>query len=441
MKMIRTRKTTVMIRKMNKNNKNKTKYFFFSAVFIFLFLFLIQGDFLPKRVIKIDNSSELSSLSVEFDAEGNSLGNKKTLQFEVSKKEEIVKHVKTPESVKAIYMTACVASTKNFRDDLVKLIEETEINSIIIDIKDYTGTISFDSGLAGDGGTGCRTNDLKEFIKELHDKNIYVMGRISVFQDKHYGTLHPELMVKRKSDKLVWNDNKGIGFVDVGAQDFWDYIIDLSIISHEIGFDEVNYDYVRFPSDGNMNDIYFPFSQKYIDEDEVEGRSVALEKFFMHLDEKIHEYNNGQEFPLITSADLFGMVTTANNDLKIGQILEKALPYFDYIAPMVYPSHYPPGFNGWDDPNKFPYELIHYVMSSAVEKINNFDLTNLTDERLQKRISINQLRPWLQDFNYGGTYGPEEVRAQIDATYDAGLSSWMLWAPSNRYTKNALESN
>ena len=129
---------------------------------------------------------------------------------------------------------------------------------------------------------------------------------------------------------------------------------------------------------------------------------------------------------MVTSADLFGMTTTNDDDLNIGQILENAFPYFDYVAPMVYPSHYTNNFIGLGDPNKHPYEVIFYSMQRGVERA------------VIASTSPDKLRPWIQDFDYGGNYGEEEVRAQINAVNDVGLSSWMLWDPSNRYTEGAL---
>jgi len=151
----------------------------------------------------------------------------------------------------------------------------------------------------------------------------------------------------------------------------------------------------------------------------------------------------------VLSADLFGMTTTNIDDLNIGQVLERALPYFDYIAPMVYPSHYPTGFYGWKNPNNYPYEVVHVSMLRAVERaratttsIQAADFTRIgtsTPAQYAKPVfPPDVFRPWLQDFDYGGDYGPEEVRAQIQATYDAGIDSWMLWSPSNRYTRGAL---
>lgn len=363
----------------------------------------------------------------------------------VSVLEPKVVHLPTPEPLKGIYMTQCVAGTPSFREKVVKLIEETEINAIIIDIKDYTGTVSFKTGnsaIDSIGGAGCKVDDMKEFVESLHDKNIYVIGRVTVFQDPLYTKLHPELAVKRKSDGGVWKDRKGISFIDVGAKPYWDHVVAIATSSYAIGFDEINFDYIRFPSDGNMQDIAFTHTGSTT-------KKEMLRQFFEYLDLKL--VGTG----IVTSADIFGMTTTNTDDLNIGQILEHALLYFDYVSPMVYPSHYPPKFNGWPDPNKVPYEIVKFSMDSAVARANFLQkeilatttiladgrvATTTPDARLVKRIGPLQLRPWLQDNDYPVHYTPEMVRKQIKATYDAGLTSWMLWDPGNTYTRAALEN-
>lgn len=361
-------------------------------------------------------------------------------------KEEIA-HLTTPEPLKGVYMTQCAAATPKMRENLTKLIEETELNSVIIDIKDYTGTVSFKSGIPeidslSNGGKGCKVKDMKELISELHDKNIYVIGRLTVFQDPLYSKYYPELAVKRL-DGAVWKDRKGLSFIDVGAKPFWDYIIKISESAYDIGFDEINFDYIRFPSDGNMKDISFIHTG-------TASKREMLRQFFEYLDQNLKGKG------IVTSADIFGMTTTNTDDMNIGQVLENALLYFDYVCPMVYPSHYPPNFNGWPDPNKIPYEIVKFSMDSAVARAKYLQAEMITkmytvsasstvpqkteayNGRIEKRIGIKQLRPWLQDNDYPIHYTPQMVRAQIQATYDAGLTSWMLWDPSNQYTKEAL---
>ena len=355
-----------------------------------------------------------------------------------------VVHVQTPRQVKAIYMTQCVVGTPSFRDSLVSLIEETELNSVVIDIKDYTGSIAFPSEnplLKDTTLLHCGARDMREFIGRLHEKGIYVIGRITVFQDPLYTKLHPELAVKKASaTSTVWQDYKGLSFIDVSAKPYWDYIIAISTEAHGLGFDELNYDYVRFPSDGNMKDISYPYSGARV-------KAEALESFFAHL------YGELKEAGAVLSADLFGYTTTNTDDLGIGQLLERALPYFDYVMPMVYPSHYNSGFIGIEKPATRPYEVVEYSMGEAVRRATELasakNTTSTTTDMLYLRtqankghgtISPSQLRPWLQDFDLGAVYTPEMVRTQIQATYDVGLTSWALWDAGNTYTREALLS-
>ena len=357
---------------------------------------------------------------------------------------DTVVHVDMPDAVRTIYMSQCAASSDSFRDHIWGLLRETEINSIILDIKDFTGTVSFPRGddVEDLGGEGCVVPDMKEYIQALHDEGIYVIGRITVFQDPLYASAHPELAVQSKSTSVPWQDYKGLNFIDVGARPFWDYIIAIARESHAIGFDELNFDYIRYPSDGPMSDAQY-------DHSDYGNREDELETFFRYLSSKVKRADARGHVPVM-SADLFGMTTTNYDDLTIGQVQERATPYFDIIAPMTYPSHYPGGFNGYIDPNKNVYGVIKYSMDKAIERLESATTTidalayepvsTSTPHLFRKPVrSRAVLRPWLQDFDYGGDYGPAEVRAQIQAVYDSGINSWMLWDPANRYTRAALE--
>ncbi len=325
-------------------------------------------------------------------------------------------HIKTPEAVKSLYMTSLVAGSKKARARVVELLDDTEANAVVIDIKDYTGNIAFkvsDPFLQSVGSSKNTIPDIREFIEELHKKNIYVIGRVAVFQDLHMAKARPDLAVKNASGTAVWQDRKGITWIDAGSKEHWDYIIAVAKESYRAGFDEINFDYIRFPSDGVMTDVSYPFSQG-------RERKEVLHDFFRYIKTSLDGTG------IVTSADLFGMTTTNNDDLGIGQVLEYALENFDYVAPMVYPSHYPENFLGYKNPASHPYEVVHYSMKHAVEKAHNASTTPL------------KLRPWLQDFNYKAVYTADMVRAQIKATYDVGLTSWMLWDPNNRFTREAL---
>ncbi len=352
-----------------------------------------------------------------------------------------VKHLPAPESVKALYMTQCAAATPSLTNHLLALASSTEINSIVIDLKDYSGTVSFPSATAVAGGPGCTIPNFAELVEKMHDQDLYVIGRLTVFQDPLFTKVHPELAVQSKGRGGPWKDRKGLSFVDVGARPFWTYIESLAGEAYELGVDEINFDYIRYPSDGDMSDTEYTHS--------VGPKAEMLEQFFQTLTSSLRsKFTNP---PIILSADLFGMTATNYDDLNIGQVLERALPHFDYIAPMVYPSHYPKNFNGWANPNEHAYDIIFYSMSRAAERAvaTTTPVAGLTHTRLgtstpavyaKAAYSKEKLRPWLQDFDYPVTYTPEMVRAQIQATYDAGLDSWMMWDPANRYTSSVYQA-
>lgn len=328
-------------------------------------------------------------------------------------------HIKTPDSLKAIYMTSYVAGIPKLRDGLVNLIDTSELNAVVIDVKDYSGHISFkvdDPKLQEAGSAENRIPDIKDFIIKLHEKGIYVIGRISTFQDSYLVKKHPEYAVKTKEGE-VWHDYKGVSWLDAGTKPVWDYIISVGDEAYADGFDELNFDYIRFPSDGNMKDIAYPNSEGRV-------KSEVLKEFFSYIGESFHQKN----IPI--SADLFGLTTSNRDDLGIGQVLEDALANFDYVSPMVYPSHYPATFNGWPNPAEKPYETVLFAMSHAYNRALAASTTPL------------KLRPWLQDFSINGThYTPEMVRDQIKAIYDSHLTSWMMWNASNHYTTSAFDAN
>lgn len=374
----------------------------------------------------------------------------------------VVKHVPLPKPAKIIYMTSCVAGTPSFRDKLVALINDTEINGVIIDIKDYSGTISFPptnpAWQSAWESARCGTADMKDFVAELHEQNIFVIGRITVFQDPFEAVRSPHLAVKKLDGETVWKDGKGLSFIDVAARQYWDHIIDLAVDSYNIGFDELNFDYVRYPSDGNMRDISFPHTAG---SDWPNDKQANLEAFFKYLNEKLddetlfaavrHENTGRASSTPWTSADLFGMTTTNYDDLSIGQIQERAAPYFDFIAPMVYPSHYPNDYLGLGNPNNHPYEIVYHAMKTGVDRMTA--TTTRVEGFLHERVGTStpavytkptftgdRFRTWIQDFDYGGNYDVTEVKAQIKASVDAGVNSYMVWAPSNIYTKGAFAS-
>jgi hypothetical protein len=341
-------------------------------------------------------------------------------------------HVERPEALKAIYMSQCVVGTPSFRDSLKTFVEESELNAVVIDIRDFSGKIAFPTenpALKDAVSDECGARDMKSYIESLHKEGIYVIGRITTFQNPYWSKLHPEHAVQKVGGG-VWHDHKGLAFVDVGAKPYWDNVVELGKESYAIGFDELNFDYIRFPSDGNMKEADYTWS-------EGKSKAQALEEFYQYLSEKLRPTG------AVLSADLFGYVTVHQDDLGIGQILERALPYFDYIYPMVYPSHYNDGFAGLADVNSDPYKVVYTSMKQAVvrERATTTTLASFayepiasTSPQLYKKPSYpGKVIPWIQSFDYPVPYTPAMVKAQIDATYASGATGWLFWDAGNKY--------
>ena len=354
-----------------------------------------------------------------------------------------VPHVETPEKVRAVYITSWVAGTPSMREPIIELVNETELNSVVIDIKDDTGRVSFatdDPTITEVGSVDNRIKDLRAWLKELHTQDIYVIGRIASFQDPYITGVWKDHAVKTKQNGPIWKNRKGTTWIDPGSKKAWEYLAAIGKASYDAGFDEIQYDYIRFPSDGDTRNTYYPVSN---------GRTkqVVIEEFFRFIHDEFADH------PATLSADLFGMTTTNTDDLQIGQVLERALPYFDYISPMVYPSHYPPGFHGMSKPAEHPYRVIKYAMDRAVARTvaTSTPVQHISGERLNPAATStppiyskevydkDKIRPWLQDFSLQTEYDASMVRDQIRATYDAGLDSWMLWDARNTYTREALK--
>ncbi|NDE68270.1 hypothetical protein EB052_01545, partial [bacterium] len=296
-------------------------------------------------------------------------------------------------------------------------------------------------------------------------------------KDSYFAQNYPQYAVKTKAG-AVWGDRKNVHWLDAGAEPIWDYIGTLAEEAHSIGFDEINFDYIRFPSDGDMENIAFPYSG-------TRAKPVVLNDFFKYIDHRLRP----QGIPI--SADVFGMVTSARGDLGIGQVWENALAHFDYVSPMVYPSHYPAHFNGIANPNAEPYQTVFDALQTGVARAkvlahppapvvaaratstkskasststastasavasvalaltesttastsaSSTTTSAATSSAPAAPVRVAEIRPWLQDFSLGKVkYTAELVRTQIDATYKNGLESWLLWNASNVYTKGALQ--
>lgn len=327
-----------------------------------------------------------------------------------------------PHPIKGIYISAWTTTNSKKMDGLIKLVKETELNGVVVDVKDYSGKLTYkiDIPLAEKSGAldEIKIKDIDGFINKLHKSNIYVIGRVQVFQDPVLAKARPDIAIKNLKTGAVWKDNKGLEWLDPSSRIVWNYAVDIGKDMAKHGFDEVNYDYVRFPADGDIGKLDFPFW------DAVRPKYELISSFFSHLNNELKDSG------IAASADLFGLASWRaldfSFDLNIGQRLVDALPYFDYVSPMVYPSHYPANFDGIKNPSLKPYEIISGSLRTWQE------LKATTTYRAM-------LRPWLQDFDLNGVhYDKTKVRAQIQAVYDSGIDSWLLWNSSSKYTRDAL---
>lgn len=331
-----------------------------------------------------------------------------------------------PETVKGIYLTSSTAAWKSRFAEIIDFVDKTEVNALVIDVKDGYGRLAFtpvNEALAPYASAKPEISDLKAFTAPLREKGIYLIARIFVFQDPAFAEAQPDLALKW-ADGRLWRDNKGVPFLDPAAKDVWKYNV---AVAEEVivgGFDEVQFDYIRFPSDGKTSLAKYPFW------DGVTPRHEVMRQLFVYLDRELRVKQG-----IKTSVDLFGFTMVYHDyDLDIGQLLRDALPHFDAISPMVYPSHYPNGYLGYANPAAYPYEIIRH----------NFEKGNVLIEAMRAEDPERELatiRPWLQDFDLGAEYDAKKIQDQIRATDEGGGSGWIFWNARNVYNEPAYQQD
>lgn len=319
--------------------------------------------------------------------------------------------------VKGIYLTSYSASNPERFSELLGLVERTELNAMVVNVKDDWGNITIDTDHPLAKAAGAVNPDLgdgKQFTETLRSKGIYSIARIVTFKDAFVPKVRPDLATASTAGG-IWRDYNTVTWLNPYNRAAWDYVVDIGKAAAMAGFDEIQYDYVRFPTDGPMSLLAYPGK-----DDRAQQQVIA--DFLAYARKELHPYG------VWVSADAFGLVTSLYDDLGIGQHLEELSASVDYLSPMVYPSHYIPGNLNLPNPNAMPYETVHQSMLDAKARWEKAGLTGKV-----------MMRPWLQDFSWGYPYGPNEVRAQIQATYDAGYDQWLLWNAANEYTEAALQ--
>lgn len=333
-------------------------------------------------------------------------------------------HMPMPERVRGVYVSSYSFMSDAFQKKLDDMIDTTSVNAIVVDIKDAPGTILFDIGM---GDSPCidpilSKEDLEAKLDYYQQKGIYTIARIAVFRDACFVKQHPELAAQNTSGS-PWRDKGGNYWLSPHEMKTKEYIRDMARAVYERGFDEVQFDYIRYPSDGNMSTLAY----EYVDTVPASStpaikRRMTIKSFFEYMRKEL------EGIPL--SADVFGMVLTNTDDLTIGQHLEDIVPYVDAISGMIYPSHFPKQWNDIANTHTNPYQTVY---DSSQMGLNRMTVT------LGSSTAKNISRPWLQDFSiYGVVYNAPEVKAQIKALEDLGIDSFLLWNASNRYTAGVM---
>ena len=314
-----------------------------------------------------------------------------------------------PANVKALYLTSDTVRNPKKMFLINKLLDETELNGVIIDVK--VGKPAIDK-------------ELEKIVADFNRRGVWTIARIVVMQDSRLATRRPELAIKNSKGEL-WRSGKREWqryWVDPASKEVVDYNIQIAKQAIDAGFKEIQFDYIRFPSDGNMRDIVYPHykgGSKY----------EVMDKFFARLTSELKAYRP----EIVLSVDIFGEAYVNGRGSGIGQDLKDIEKYFDVISPMNYPSHFNCGEFGFHDPNQHPYEIMSKSLSAG-------------KKHLTKPSVI--IRPWLQAFSIaniykcGGkiVYGKDELAAQIKAVYDNKHYGWMLWNASNRYSEEDLKA-
>lgn len=406
-----------------KRQRNTRKYWFLillivliiCAPFVYKYLTNKDGDgnnFISS-IIKPDEPT-VETLEVGFNDYLESPGVSYNLYSEAPK-------------VKGLYVNASAVSSKERFNTLIDIANTTEVNAFVIDVKNDSGRITFDMDNPQSDEINAEVKymrDINVVMDRLYENDIYPIARIVAFKDPWSSKKITDLAIKNKDGSLWMYDE--VSWLNPYNKDTWDYVLNVAKKAAEVGFKEIQFDYIRFEATRSLNNADFG------EDAENKTRMEVISEFVAYAMKELEPYN------VKVSADVFGTIITSKVDAKaIGQDYLAMAEKLDVICPMVYPSHYGKGFFGIPrdkHSDLYPYETILGSMTASNEKYKELN---------GKKAAI--VRPWLQAFtasylrkpNYK-SYGPEEIRAQIQGTYDAGLEEWILWHAGSKYNKDAL---
>lgn len=387
-----------------------TKTFIFFIV-IAIFFLVSCGD----KEVKTTNDIQTIEMSTELSEEG---------QSESTEKESLPE--KERPKVKGIYVTGNVAGSERM-DDLIALVDATELNTMVIDVKNDEGEITWKmetSSVQAMGNGVAYIKDIHALMTVLKEHGIYTIARIICFKDPVFAQNHLDCALT-KADGAFITDAYGLAWVNPYQEAVWAYLTEIALAAADVGFDEVQFDYVRFPigSDADAAD-YGVDMTTYTKEQAISG-------FLTYASEQLHDKG------IVVTADVFGTVIGSDTDIeRVGQNYAALGNIVDVLSPMVYPSHYGPGVFGFEVPDAHPYDTVQQALLLSQEALKQ------DTEEDQSTVIV---RPWLQSFtatwvNGHISYGEKEIQEQIQAVYDAGYEEWILWNATCRYPLKSTET-
>jgi hypothetical protein len=353
------------------------------------------------RLTGVDENTTLIVKGIGYRAQQIPLGTRVTQDVTVQ-----------PFVAKGLYAQAPTAADPKQLQKVLDLMDAKDLNTLVIDLKDNNGIVYYDSHvpLAREVGAVKPILDVPALLTTLHARNVYAIARIVVMEDPIAAIKRPDLAIKDARNGKVWRTTQGQPWLNPTNPQVWGYVSDLAKEAADLGFDEVQFDYVRFPSDGVLNATeYGPAFTGGPDQ-----RRAAITSLLKTARTKL------MPTPALLGADIFGITAWLKGDNGIGQQFEDLAALVDVICPMDYPSHYSEGFNGWNIPNNYPYEVIKQSLMVREQRIPGV---------------AHKTRPWLQAFTFGPgvDYGTEQVYAQIQACNEMQSSGYLLWNADSDY--------
>jgi hypothetical protein len=318
---------------------------------------------------------------------------------------------------KAVYLSAYGVGDAGLRGDALRLAAQTEINALVIDLKGDRSIVPYASAAYAAAGIGPQSpvtvHDMPRLVAELRAQGLYLIARIVVFKDDRLADAHPAWAVHERSG-AVWHDREGLTWIDPLQRDAWAFSLGVAEEAAQFGFDEVQFDYLRFPDTAGLR-----FAEPLTEARRVE----AITAYLQAARQRLARYN------VFIAADVFGYVCWNENDTEIGQRLDALVPQVDYLSPMLYPSGFTFGIPGFREPVAAPYEIVRRSLQQTVQRTG---------------MPALQLRPWLQAFrDYAfdhREFDADEIEAQIRAAEALGTDGWMLWNAHNRYSAAGLKT-